>query len=1071
MKIKQLAPDVVKRLRSGVAITSVSQCVEELVWNSIDAGATCIAVRLNLPFFKIQVVDNGCGILPEQMELVGIRYATSKCHSLHDLENLRFSGYRGEALASLKDISSILMIESRTANNANTYCKIFTQGKAPRPKKSIKDRPSKGTTISVFDFMYNLPVRKKSISESLDINECRRTLQSIALMHPHLSFSLESEATGDMCFQFKKSQSLPLAFAQLFGKVRAGCLKSFHHRVDDYEIDGYISTDHSATKDLQFLYVNKRCVLKTRLQKLINSILGQALSCKQRLKVDPLKSTPESPVKSQMQFFIYVINIVCPYSKCDVIFEPRKTVIEFSEWDKFQNGKRKTSLSGNTENSDTISFASQVPDIPNRSVFPVDSPVMLRIPVQSTLSNLEKGQSGALLRLREKYNRKYLGKTLHQEDDEGNSSDTSVIKRLKSSSTSNSSSPEYHFVEEEVNLKSSVENVSNQVHNSKDENNSDCTVESDKHVLSSLSSSDPNRENYALDDGDTNIFLQPFVNTFHGFVDEKAASSNFVENIKDGLKTDKIEGSEDENLEDIPPASTGEFTVSNSACVSELVKIAAEMPFSSFSASINESSLEQNTPLHDTNQIALSVADNNPEQNVNSSIALCENNAFFTNSSSSNENDTSACLTKDDFCKDKNSDSPFCVMLSHENESEPSNTDVGNVLENTVQHNGTLIAEGIEEHSTALPVENISDEKANTNVTSHQTSSPTACLHEMKKIPSRWILRKDPINGRVVYIDSVTGNSSYETPECVPEDPEINNELEKENRIEEMLVKWQNPMFEVPSEVNCVEDIKYSENLPQMYCILNSYRFSKSALENLKVVGQVDCKFIACIVSNINENNTNQNLLVLFDQHAVHERVRLEELTEELYEINENNEKIVKTSSLTSPLKLVLETEEIRLLRTYYMNLQKLGIHISFSDETGVIFVNSIPSCLVDKATNKLKRKLAEIEGIMENTIKEWLIMLARTRAVSYVLPKSICAILNSQACRGAVKFGDPLSLSECQELLVLLADCKLPFQCAHGRPSIAPILDLNKIAALSKKRSTPQLSNIKKLMLNMKVG
>lgn len=44
----------------------------------------------------------------------------------------------------------------------------------------------------------------------------------------------------------------------------------------------------------------------------------------------------------------------------------------------------------------------------------------------------------------------------------------------------------------------------------------------------------------------------------------------------------------------------------------------------------------------------------------------------------------------------------------------------------------------------------------------------------------------------------------------------------------------------------------------------------------------------------------------------------------------------------------------------------------------------------------------------------------------------------------GAIKFGDKLSNSECRQLLKKLSVCNLPFQCAHGRPTLVPLLTLN---------------------------
>uniref|UniRef100_A0A672JRJ7 Histidine kinase/HSP90-like ATPase domain-containing protein n=1 Tax=Sinocyclocheilus grahami TaxID=75366 RepID=A0A672JRJ7_SINGR len=106
--IKSLPKDVQAQLRSGVTIFSLQQCVEELILNSIDAGATCVAVKIDIEACKLQVIDNGTGMCWEDMERVGLRYNTSKCSSLEDLENLCFYGFRGEAISSIISLAEML---------------------------------------------------------------------------------------------------------------------------------------------------------------------------------------------------------------------------------------------------------------------------------------------------------------------------------------------------------------------------------------------------------------------------------------------------------------------------------------------------------------------------------------------------------------------------------------------------------------------------------------------------------------------------------------------------------------------------------------------------------------------------------------------------------------------------------------------------------------------------------------------------------------------------------------------------------------------------------------------------
>ena len=48
----------------------------------------------------------------------------------------------------------------------------------------------------------------------------------------------------------------------------------------------------------------------------------------------------------------------------------------------------------------------------------------------------------------------------------------------------------------------------------------------------------------------------------------------------------------------------------------------------------------------------------------------------------------------------------------------------------------------------------------------------------------------------------------------------------------------------------------------------------------------------------------------------------------------------------------------------------------------------------------------------------------------------------------GAIKFGDALTHKECRNLITSLLSCQLPFQCAHGRPSVVPVVNLTHLAS-----------------------
>lgn len=72
--LKKLDPTCADEIRSTVEINSLPVAVLQCIFNSIDASASTVEVSLAPSYNSFEVRDDGCGITPDQMKLVGERY-------------------------------------------------------------------------------------------------------------------------------------------------------------------------------------------------------------------------------------------------------------------------------------------------------------------------------------------------------------------------------------------------------------------------------------------------------------------------------------------------------------------------------------------------------------------------------------------------------------------------------------------------------------------------------------------------------------------------------------------------------------------------------------------------------------------------------------------------------------------------------------------------------------------------------------------------------------------------------------------------------------------------------------
>ena len=309
MDIRILPSNVANMIAAGEVVQRPASVVKELMENSVDAGADQVTVVIqDAGRTLIQVIDNGCGMSPDQAVLCFERHATSKLYSPEDLHKILTFGFRGEALASIAAVAEVTLKTRREDDEVG--CQVdFADSQHLATQEIAAPR---GANFSVRNLFYNVPARRKFLkSDNVEFKHIVSEFIRVALTRPEIGFTLTHN--GKDVYVLRPAKSLKFRIQDVLGTNIAKEIIDVSAQTSVVDIMGFVGRPDTARKGLgnQYFFVNGRFFKSPYLHKAVMKAYENLI---------PDGVTPS-----------YIIYLDIDPQTVDVNIHPTKTEIKFEE--------------------------------------------------------------------------------------------------------------------------------------------------------------------------------------------------------------------------------------------------------------------------------------------------------------------------------------------------------------------------------------------------------------------------------------------------------------------------------------------------------------------------------------------------------------------------------------------------------------------------------------------------------------------------------------------------------------------------------------------------------------------